>query len=159
MSSTSTQLCPVLCNIIFIVLYLVKNYCTFKSSRNFTLHTCKTDFPTLFARGLHWHGNRIWPQAPQESQETNGEAGAPCRCLAARRSGILHSNAFHDHGFFALTIILVQREEKESLKFTVKPLCFMPLIWLVLKMRQHLSSRAKYTFGKKGRWNISRSLF
>ena len=39
------------------VLYLVNNYCTFKSSRNFTLHTCKADFSMLFERGLHWRGS------------------------------------------------------------------------------------------------------
>lgn len=39
------------------VLYFVNNYCTFKSSRNFTLHTCKADFSMLLERGLRWHGN------------------------------------------------------------------------------------------------------
>lgn len=100
------------------------------------------------------------PQVPHESQDANGEPGALCRHRCFLPEGVASdSNAFYVHGFFALTIILVQREEKESLKFTVKPLCFMPLSQLILRMKERISSQAKNTFGKKGRWKFQRVYF
>lgn len=147
------------------VLYLVNNYCTFKSRWNFTLHTCKADFLMLFERGLHWGGSWSAMQGSglklhmnlRMQMRSQGVSAGTGACL---QEGVASNwNAFHVHGFFALNIILVQREEKESLKFTVKPLCFMPLSQLTLRMKEHISNQAKNTFGKKGRWKISESLF
>lgn len=91
----------------------------------------------------------------KESQELSA---GPSACL---HEPVAHLTQmpFRVQGFFALTVTFVQRDEKQSLKFIVKPLCFMPLSWFVLRMKERISNQAKNTFGKKGRWKISKSLF
>lgn len=157
------ELRSVLQNTTFMVLYLANDYCTFKSSRNFTLHTCKAGFwcclkAIYTAMGAGQQG-RALASTPMCISESSQELSAGTSACLHEPVAHLTQMPFHVQGFFALTITLVQREEKQSLKFIVKPLCFMPPSWLILRMKERISSQAKNTFGKKGRWKISKSLF
>lgn len=129
-------------------------------------HARQVSHVVLKLSTLVWElGSRAGLQSPHPctSQGAKWESGALCRlkCLFAWTSATFNSNVFPCSRVFFLfwPSTLTQREEKQSLKFIVKPLCFVPLSWLIPRMKEHISSQAKNTFGKKRKWKISKGLF
>lgn len=148
--------------------YPANNYCTFKSSRDFALHTCKADFSVLFERGLCWH--RSW-WARQSSHlkpiwisGCKQESGALCRhrCLPAWRSGIFYSNAFcvRRVGFvvcFSFKHHTYAKRRKWNLE--MYPQHCLPLSWFILRMRNVYQAKTKRPSVRRGDGKCRRVCF